>query len=296
MALTESGVRSSANPIALAAIAVGAAGAAVLLATRAARVWREGTGTVDRTVELLIEAGATVCAGWIALGAVVGLLYAAARRGGRDWRAGRAFLARCAPRLVRRMAGVLVTAGVGVGIAAPGAFAAPAPGTEADGSAPSGVVLDLGWQPTSDDGAVGSVLGATTADLAGPDALAPDVRGTSTDRPGSGRARDPERTRQVDRKERAGAPRSNGVPVVVQRGDTLWSIATEHLQPDRPTSNNRTSSTDVPDAGAPDAARIASEVAAWHTTNRGAIGPDPDLIRPGTVLHAPETRPLGAQP
>ncbi|GAB3161115.1 hypothetical protein GCM10027059_10480 [Myceligenerans halotolerans] len=290
MAVTEGDARSGANPAALAAIMLGAAVAAVLLATRAMQVWREGTGTIDRSVELVIEAGATVCAGWIAFGAAVGLLYAAARRAGQDWHAGRAFLARCTPRLVRRMAGVVVTASVGIGIAAPSAFAAPASGTEAGDAVPSGVVLDLGWQPTSEAsaGSVGSVgsVGASPADLAGPGAHAPDVRGTGSDRPGSGRARDPDRTRQVDRKAREGGRRDDDVPVIVQRGDTLWSIATEHLRPDGP----------APDGDTPDTARIASEVAAWHAANREAIGPEPDLIRPGTVLHAPDARPQGAKP
>ncbi|WP_226888068.1 LysM peptidoglycan-binding domain-containing protein [Myceligenerans pegani] len=306
MAVTEIDARSGPNPIALATIALGAAAAAILLATRTMRLWHEGAGTVDRVVELSIEAGATVCAAWIALGAVVGLLYAVIRCAGRDWHAGRAFLARCAPRIVRRMAGVVVTAGVGVAIAAPSAFASPAAGTERDGDAPSGVVLDLGWQPTPDasaGGVIGSDSGADAADLAGPSALASGTGGESAGGPttsrrgddgsathgsathGSDRSRDPERTRQVDRKARAGAPRDTDVPVVVERGDTLWSIAAEHLRPGGAS----------PGAGALPAARVAREVAAWHAANREAIGPDPDLIRPGTVLHAPDARPVGAR-
>lgn len=57
--------------------------------------------------------------------------------------------------------------------------------------------------------------------------------------------------------------------VVVHRGDTLWGIAARHLGPD----------------AAP--ADIAEEWPRWYVANRNAIGPDPDLIRPGTVLTAP---------
>lgn len=58
--------------------------------------------------------------------------------------------------------------------------------------------------------------------------------------------------------------------VVVMRGDSLWSIAAAHLGP-RAT-----------------AAEIAAEWPRWHTANRAAIGADPDVILPGTVLQPPD--------
>ncbi|MCA4132276.1 LysM peptidoglycan-binding domain-containing protein [Arthrobacter sp. M4] len=57
--------------------------------------------------------------------------------------------------------------------------------------------------------------------------------------------------------------------VVVTAGDTLWNIAAEDLGP---------LATDV---------EIAREWPRWHDTNRGVIGDDPNLLRPGQVLHAP---------
>lgn len=54
--------------------------------------------------------------------------------------------------------------------------------------------------------------------------------------------------------------------MVVQRGDTLWHIAAARL----------------PNAST--AARIARKVDWIHSANRAAIGPDPDLIFPGTHL------------
>ncbi|WP_460749209.1 hypothetical protein [Myceligenerans cantabricum] len=311
MAETELDVRPGTNPVVLAMIMIGAAVTAWLLAARAAHVWQEGAGAIDRTVELLVEAGATVCAGWIAVGAAVGLLYRMTRHAGREWHAGKMFLARCAPGLVRRAAGVVVTASVGLGVAAPGAFAAPA-SVDPGGTDPAGVVVDLGWQPTPggaagdavgtgdrdgvgtgtglggfDGGRVGGHLGEVgggvglVGALAGADVSA-DAPGTGTARPGSGRARDPERDRTVEREARDGSPQRDDV-VLVGRNDTLWSIVGRHL------------ASDSPGARAPRAARIAREVVAWHAANRGVIGDDPDLIQPGTVLHAPNPRPLGAR-
>lgn len=60
--------------------------------------------------------------------------------------------------------------------------------------------------------------------------------------------------------------------VVVRPGDSLWTIAERHLGPDA------------------SAAEIATEWPRWYAANRARIGPDPDLITPGMVLHAPETK------
>ncbi|MBD8063049.1 LysM peptidoglycan-binding domain-containing protein [Oceanitalea stevensii] len=57
---------------------------------------------------------------------------------------------------------------------------------------------------------------------------------------------------------------------VVERGDSLWSIAKAHLG-----------------EGATDA-EIAAEWPRWHTTNRSVIGADPHLIHPGQALLAPD--------
>ena len=56
---------------------------------------------------------------------------------------------------------------------------------------------------------------------------------------------------------------------VVRRGDTLWDVAARHLGP----------------TASP--ADIAHEWPRWYAANRAAIGTNPQLILPGTVLHAP---------
>ena len=62
---------------------------------------------------------------------------------------------------------------------------------------------------------------------------------------------------------------------VVRRGESLWSIAREHLGPH-----------------ASDAA-VARAWPRWWAANRGVVGPDPALIVPGQRLLAPGRRSAG---
>ncbi|MGB3830021.1 MAG: hypothetical protein WA962_14730 [Ornithinimicrobium sp.] len=64
--------------------------------------------------------------------------------------------------------------------------------------------------------------------------------------------------------------------VVIMRGDTLWGIAAADLPP-----------------GASNA-EIAAHWPRWYEANRLVIGPNPDLILPGHILHPPT--PSGEQP
>lgn len=59
--------------------------------------------------------------------------------------------------------------------------------------------------------------------------------------------------------------------IVVRRGDSLWSIVQRHLGPEA------------------DDAEVAAAWPRWYAANRSAIGADPDLLLPGTTLHAPTT-------
>jgi nucleoid-associated protein YgaU len=60
--------------------------------------------------------------------------------------------------------------------------------------------------------------------------------------------------------------------VAVRGGDSLWSIAAEHLGPNTTTAD------------------IASEWPRWFAANRDEIGPDPDLLHVGTLLAIPAHR------
>ena len=57
--------------------------------------------------------------------------------------------------------------------------------------------------------------------------------------------------------------------VVVRPGDTLWALARAHVP-----------------AGSSDR-QVLEATERWHARNRAVIGADPDLIRPGQVLHPP---------
>ncbi|WP_352300711.1 LysM peptidoglycan-binding domain-containing protein [Kineosporia sp. NBRC 101731] len=61
-----------------------------------------------------------------------------------------------------------------------------------------------------------------------------------------------------------------GHHVVVKRGDTLWSIAAQHLGP-----------------GANDV-DIAHEWPRWYQVNRHLIGADPHKLLPGERLRSPD--------
>jgi nucleoid-associated protein YgaU len=61
--------------------------------------------------------------------------------------------------------------------------------------------------------------------------------------------------------------------LVVAPGDTLWSIAADHLPPGRRTP-----------------ARVAAAWPRWYAANRAVIGPDPDHIEARQVLHLPTSR------
>lgn len=65
--------------------------------------------------------------------------------------------------------------------------------------------------------------------------------------------------------------------VVVQPGDSLWSIARQHLP-----------------AGGDDS-QTAAEWPRWYAINRAVVGSDPDLLLPGQRLHPP-VNPPGGQP
>ena len=115
--------------------------------------------------------------------------------------------------------------------------------------AAGGMAADaLAWPAATTTGTADALAWPATADDDRPAPAAPGR--TDPDRPGPAR------------------PGPTGHRVVVRPGDTLWGLASAALP----------------------AATDADLVAAWpeiHRLNRGAVGDDPDLLRPGTVLHVP---------
>lgn len=233
-----------------------AAGTAVLggcVAGLAGELAHPGAGPVDPAVGL-----AAGVLGWLVLTWLVGVTalaalaqWSAATDRGRTGAGSGAspllgLAERCSPDVARRVAAVLLGAGLA---AAAGA---------------SGPALAHGPRPAALAAAVpGASGGPVRADLAG---WTPDRPAA----PGAGAG------------HLVVGPPPTGLPdvteVVVRRGDTLWGIVARHLGPGS------------------DAAEIAAEWPRWHAANRGEIGPDPDLLRPGQRLRPPSSARTSTDP
>jgi nucleoid-associated protein YgaU len=202
----------------------------------------------DEALTAVVASAALVASSWLALGVLLELLSLAS---GATGRGAHRVAGVVTPRLIRRAAGALL----GVGLAAsvlPGA-SATAPTTVQVAPAP---LPDPGFAPLPDPGwapARVAPTGPAHGWVPSPPVVRvqPDVRVLSpTPRP-----------RVV---------RDAPAEVVVRRGDSLWSVAARHLGHD-----------------ASDA-EIARAWPAWFEANRDVVGDDPDLLRPGQVLRAPE--------
>ena len=270
-----------------------AAGAAAVLAWWLTRVVGNLATRADSTVPLSPHESLTLLAAvlglavatWLAVGVLLAVL---AHLPGRLGASSRRMAEQVAPALSRRVAAVLVGAALG-GALAPGT--ATAEGTPVHGAHDAPAAPSPTFSPHD---ALGSGRPAGPKDsphsavphLAGSPAFAPS---TSVDR-GSGAAggtpdttgpraaapapswvpqRPPVRPQPSTRLVTTPPPADQPAGVVVRRGDTLWSIARDHLGPD-----------------ASDA-EVAAHWPRWHAANRGVIGPDADALLPGQVLRPP---------
>ena len=210
--------------------------AAIVLASTAVSVANApGAMTVDDVLAGLVLGAGSLTAAWSALWAAIGavtMLVAGLRRTTAPVE--RLIAQQKTPRLVRRA----LTAALGLTLAA---GAAPALATTG-----SGDPADLGW-----DAAV-----VRAADLPAPSPAAPP----SLD----------QASHQAPPQDAAPPPRTSAPsPHVVAPGESLWSIAADHLD---------------------ESASLAEVSAAWprwYEANRAAVGDDPDLITPGLVLTPP---------
>ncbi|MFI2362559.1 hypothetical protein [Promicromonospora sp. NPDC019610] len=231
------------------------------------RTWQVGSGLgpalfpVEDVVELAAVAVGTAVAGWTGVHALLALACVLADRRGRRWAAAERTVARHAPAVVRRLARIAAGAGLGLALTAPTAMALPAGAVPAADAGPA-AVLDLGWRPTSPVG--GEPAGRPDRSVATDPSDASAASGPGTV---PGRASLVDRDRRVE----AGGERL----VVVKAGDTLWALAADQLAADQLAADH------------PSDAEIAGAVVRWHDANREVLGPDPDLIRPGMVLHQP---------
>ena len=255
-----------------------------------------GPASVDEVLTLLAAAVAVLLCTWLGASTLAAVLTHLPGRVGRlADRAARTW----APPVSRRLAAVLVGATV---------TGALAPGT-AVGEAPSSVVATAAPAPAPLSKAAlrQAALSPATTTLPDSPGFIPTQGGTATSDPGfvltesAGAAAAPGvtpaqgvtavpgpgfpltedapgwvPTRPIQRPQPSAAllapghARHEAAAVVVHRGDTLWGIVARHLGPHATE------------------AEVATAWPQWYAANRSVIGDDPDLIKPGQVLHAPD--------
>ena len=214
-------------------------------------------------------------ASWLALTVVVVLL---SRVPGLLGRTARALGGRIAPATVRRAVEAALGISVAVGVAAPtAALATPATlptATLPTAAAPAEAAWDLDWPSR------------TAAPLPGPPSRAAPAPAVSTPTPAPAvtatrppPAAEPPRARPAPATAPTAptavvrpSPAAPDAAVVVRPGDTLWSLAEASL---------RAAGT------APTDRQVAQTWPRWWAANREAVGDDPDLLLPGTVLRPP---------
>jgi hypothetical protein len=221
--------------------------------------WLERVGA-DRSAITLGTAALWLVALWLAIGLAALALTTAPGRVGR----GASELARqLLPAVVMRA--VAGAAGIGVliaPIAAGAETASNGPGTA--GAAATAQMLPS-W-PT-DAGSLPAIrIGWPTDRAARPASEQPPIPTPSLP---MSPAPDPPASDHARAAIPAPDPSTLQTDVLVRPGDSLWLIAAQRLGPDC------------------SEAEIADAWPRWYAANERAIGPDPSVIQPGQVLHAP---------
>lgn len=244
------------------ALSTGAALLSLICARHAAAVLGSspvGLRTPALGLEVLTVGAAALIAGWLALLLLVG---AVAALPGRQLALLRTVTMRVAPRLAPRVAAGLVGSVVVLSSAGAAQANGPVVVTTPE-SAPAGDArLAAGAE------LVGEADPAAGAELAGEAERAAEARPAPEPgwRPTTSPAQPTPGGAAIELVSRGTAQPDT---VVVRAGDTLWDLAARHLGQEA------------------DAAAIAEEWPRWHEVNRDAIGDDPHLLLPGTVLVPP---------
>jgi hypothetical protein len=270
-----------------AAAAVAASLGALLLSApppqAAVRALVHAGSSTDPTGPLVaaIALAAWAVTGWLALTVTVVLL---SRVPGLLGRTARAVAVRVAPATVRRAVEAVLGITVAVAVVTPtAALAAP---TAVPSAAPTAVageaIWDLDWpsrtaQPPASPARPPAAVHTATPSAAvhPPTTSSPAVPPvTATPPPPSPRPPSATPARPTPAAvPPAARPASVAEVVVVQPGDTLWSLAEVSLR--------RSGTASPPDR------QVAQAWPRWWAANREAIGDDPDLLLPGTVLCPP---------
>ena len=233
-----------------------------------------GAGT-DPTAPLVAAVAllAWAVAGWLALTVLVVLL---SRVPGLLGETARALARRVAPATVRRAVEATLGITVAVGVVAPTAALA-APATMPTATASAETAWDLDWPSSTETPSTMPPRTVAPEPVVTTPPPAPAV--TAAPRtPVAGPT--PSTVPPAARPARATPPPVNrpspapitAAAVVVEPGDTLWSLAEASL---------RSSGTPPTDR------QVAQAWPRWWAANREAVGDDPDLLLPGTVLRPP---------
>jgi hypothetical protein len=259
--------------LAVAAAATGGwVGLEHVLARAALQEWRlvtaPGPASIDEALTLVAAVVAALLCSWLGLSTLAALLtHLPGRLGRLADRVARTW----APPVSRRLAAVLVGAAV-TGALAPGTALGEAPPPAAaavpaaQAAPPAGTAAPAGLAPLDEPG-----FAPTEAAVPSP-GFAPTADTPIDDAPGWVPTRPVHRPQPSAALVVPGHARPDAAEVVVHRGDTLWSIVARHLG-----------------SHASDA-EVARAWPRWYAANREVIGDDPDLIKPGQVLHAPDSQ------
>lgn len=242
----------------------------------ALRVLADAGGSTDPTAPLVAAVSllAWAVTGWLVLTVVVVLL---SRVPGLLGRTARGLARRVAPTTVRRAVEAALGITVAVGVVVPTAALA-APTTLPTAAATAETAWDLDWP--SSTATTGTSTPSPSAPAATTPPPAPAVTTASRTPAASptptATASTAPRTRATSAAPPAAVHPSPATPVatavVVEPGDSLWSLAETSLR-----------STGTP----PTDRQVAQAWPRWWAANRDAVGDDPDLLLPGTVLRPP---------
>ena len=235
-----------------------------------ARVVAPGPAAADEALTLTAATVAVAIAVWLCLGVALEMLSHAP---GRVGQAADRWADRLTPALARRVAAFVLGVGVGVAggpsTAVAGAHTSVGTVAQASDAAPADPAFgalamaprSVGAAPDPGFAAAPAFPGFTPAPALTPTPVAPGFTPTA-----------PRVRPQADAGllgSRSPSAAEAQAEVVVHRGDTLWSIAAQHLGPE---------------AGDAEVARAWPE---WYAANHDRIGDDPDLILPGQILRVP---------
>ena len=242
-----------------------------------------GPAGIDEALTLVAASVAVLLCTWLGLSTVAALL---THLPGAIGRLADRVAQACAPPVTRRLAAVLVGAAV-TGALAPGTALGEAPPPAAAGAlatpaAPLGAPALVGSTDLArleaprfaPNEATLPSPGFVPAEAALPSpGFAPSSVTSTDEAPGWVPTRPQQRPQPSAALVVPGHVRYEATEVVVHRGDTLWGIVARHLG-----------------SHASDA-EVAQAWPRWYAANREVIGDDPDLIKPGQILHAPDSHP-----